>query len=1149
MATDARPRATVRPKSKKKRSRLTPHRHKLPDRPARVTWASDAHGNSGLFDLAGHRRFRPFLLGGVDRMCDPFLTSRHASRGAPFACESLERRRMLSAGDLDLTFGDGTVTVDLPGSNSDTGLAVALQADGRLVVAALSDGDFAVTRYAPDGTIDAGFGAGGTARVEFGKLDIPRDIAVDGEGRIVVAGYSAMSPTRSGGDFAVARLTPAGQPDLAFDGDGRTTVDFGARDAAYGLALRPDNRIVLAGHTQPEQNNSIGHFAIAALRADGSPDPTFDGDGRYTIAINNVNAAASDVVIDAQGRLVIGGTTGNTTGALAVARLLADGAHDGTFGGGGLIVTPMVGVLRSLALAPDGKIVAGGQSGGFGGGVGDVLAVRYNPDGSLDSSFDGDGKAVVDVGPFSSDRGNAVAVGPDGSVFIAGTTDSGGLHTILVRLTPGGAPDTTFGGDGVVTGGPMEFHALALAPGGAAVAAGVTPDRGPFGSVDVLLARYIAAGSPDPSFGGGDGLVTTDIIGPAFNRARAVAVQADGKVLLGGEVESGNDRVTDFGIARLNADGTPDSSFGWGDGQVVNDFGNHQDWLGALAVLPDGRIVAAGYGHGLSFGNQDVIVARYLPDGRTDPSFGEGTGRVFVSDVDGLGDGNEFGVAMAIQPDGKIVVAGGHLAQDNGVLVVRLEPSGARDATFGGGDGAVLTPVQGAGNYVFARAVAVDPAGRIVVTGGQTAAAVLCYAPDGRLNPDFGPGGIVVVSFDPTAGATGLSSAVAVDPAGRVVVAGETRRGTAPSDFGLARLRADGSLDPDFGDGGRMITDFAGSDDRAAGLVLQPDGAIVAGGTSSSGPTVPPTLRTIDFALARYTPSGALDPSFGGDGRVTTDFGGLLDTAHGVALDPEGRVVLGGESGADFAAARYEAFAPPPPRVTSVAVAGAAWSDAFRRHLRDTGLAVDDRGFVALADADPRAPLPWVNLDRVSVTFSRNVRVDDADLGVTGARVPEYVLDQALFTYDAASRTATWALPAGTVLGADKILLDVDGGPDGVASGDTPLDGDNDGTPGGDFRLRIDILPGDADLSGSVLANDFSDVKRKFFSTTTNPGTGPAAYSAFHDVDGSGAILANDFSEVKRRFFNTLPPGEPGVAVRAKPLRRRPAAELLDRGD
>jgi hypothetical protein len=217
--------------------------------------------------------------------------------------------------------------------------------------------------------------------------------------------------------------------------------------------------------------------------------------------------------------------------------------------------------------------------------------------------------------------------------------------------------------------------------------------------------------------------------------------------------------------------------------------------------------------------------------------------------------------------------------------------------------------------------------------------------------------------------------------------------------------------------------------------------------------------------------------------------------------------------------------------VSAVYVSGSQWTPAFKTALSQQGLGSAQYGFDVTAA--PTAPLPWANVNQVSIAFDGDVTVDAGDLVVTGTRG---ALPAGGFNYDAATRTATWSFAA--PLAADRVLLTVP-----AATADPALDGDADGAPGGDFTRRFNVLPGDVTRSGAVLADDFSQVKQKFFSTPANPGTGLAAYTVFHDVNGSGSILADDFSEVKKRFFNTLPAGAP--AAMAQPSAVRRAADLV----
>jgi uncharacterized delta-60 repeat protein len=378
-----------------------------------------------------------------------------------------------------------------------------------------------------------------------------------------------------------------------------------------------------------------------------------------------------------------------------------------------------------------------------------------------------------------------------------------------------------------------------------------------------------APGALDPSFGSG-GEVTTDFGGS--DSAQAVAIQSDGKIVAAGLSGSG-----DFALVRYNPDGSPDSSFGNG-GTLTTDFGGF-DAASALAIEPDGRIVAAGRS-----GSGDFALARYNPDGSLDPSFGSG-GKL-TTDFGGFDAA--FGVAL--QSDGKIVAAGqGGSSFD--FALARYNPDGSLDASFGTG-GKLTTDFAA---FEAATAVAIQPDGKIVTTGSTSSGdfALVRYNVDGSLDASFG-GGIVATNFGFS---SAFGGALAIQTDGKIVAAG--RAGT---DFLLARYTAGGSLDASFGSGGIVTTDFGGAIfDAAFGVALQSNGKLVAAGSAIGA-----FGSSADFAVARYNTDGSLDTSFGSGGRVTTDFDGF-DVAFGVALQADGKIIAAGQggSGSDFALARY----------------------------------------------------------------------------------------------------------------------------------------------------------------------------------------------------------------------------------------------------
>jgi uncharacterized delta-60 repeat protein len=372
--------------------------------------------------------------------------------------------------------------------------------------------------------------------------------------------------------------------------------------------------------------------------------------------------------------------------------------------------------------------------------------------------------------------------------------------------------------------------------------------------------------------------------------AKAVAVQADGKIVAAGTWQQ--DGNSDFAVARYNTNGTLDTSFA-GDGRLTTNFDGHSyDGANAVAVQPDGKIVVAGSSDG------DFAAARYHTNGSLDTSFSN-DGRFMTGYADGL----EAAEAVAVQPDGKIVIAG--WTDLNGSLdfaIARIDTGGTLDSPFS-------IRLTGFGSDEVAYAVAIQPDGKIVVAGQSNEDdadefALARYTAGGSLDSSFDGDGRVETGIS---GARVGADAVAIQGNGRIVAAGWTIAGS-DRDFELMRYNTDGTLDTKFDGNGKQATEFGGRD-LAAAVAVQPDGSIVAAGWTSAG-----IEDSFDFALARYNRNGALDGFFGGgDGKVTTHWAGGDDYARAVAIQPgDGKIVAAGSVttfNTAFALARYHAVA------------------------------------------------------------------------------------------------------------------------------------------------------------------------------------------------------------------------------------------------
>ena len=356
------------------------------------------------------------------------------------------------------------------------------------------------------------------------------------------------------------------------------------------------------------------------------------------------------------------------------------------------------------------------------------------------------------------------------------------------------------------------------------------------------------------------------------------------------------------------APGQLDLSLGAG-GTVVTEFPDSYAGARAVALVPGGGIVAAGFAHGNDSIVSDFALARYDARGALDAAFGTG-GRVRTD----FGGRYDDAVAVAVQPDGKIVVAGTSSdSTGSDMAVARYHSDGTPDLSLDG-DGMALVDL---GSESSARAVAVQQDGKLVLAG--TAAhqeGDVCCSSDfalvrltrsGALDTSFGDEGRVFTEFSPGPDhASGAASAVIVRRDGRIVAAGTSYPGATSADFAVARYRTDGTLDPTFSGDGRTVADFAGYYDELRAVAIDARGRIVAGGLACRDPRSSTSDEVCDYGLARFTAHGVLDQRFGRRGKVRSDLGGdVNEGVRGVVIQRDGRIVAAGETQGDVGVTRY----------------------------------------------------------------------------------------------------------------------------------------------------------------------------------------------------------------------------------------------------
>jgi uncharacterized delta-60 repeat protein len=418
--------------------------------------------------------------------------------------------------------------------------------------------------------------------------------------------------------------------------------------------------------------------AGVALAKPGDLDRSFSGDGKLTTDLGSTESTgdqANAVLVMADGRILAAGRTGIGTAAdSALVRYTRSGGLDRSLGDDGIATEDVSGDAEfdsttDAVVEPGGKIVVVGQSGA--GATSDFGVARFGSNGALDTTFNqaGTTPGTNRVGfPFSADdAARALVREPDGEIVASGDSDDTSEDFAFVRFTTAGATDNgQFGATGrrnIVINGTDESAAdVAVLSGGKLLAAGYSYDPADLDPADFALVRLNEDGSLDGSFnpgGPGPGIGITDF-GGGTDLGFAMAVQPDGKILVGGArfVTITPTVRSDFVLARYNASGTLDTTFGGGDGFVTTNIPGHlRDSVSEIVLQPDGRIVATGP----SFDNVgvfagDFALARYLPNGAPDTSFsGNGIATTSFAGDDIIDQAS----AVAIEPEsGRIVVAG-----------------------------------------------------------------------------------------------------------------------------------------------------------------------------------------------------------------------------------------------------------------------------------------------------------------------------------------------------------------------------------------------------------------------------------------------------------------------------------------------------------
>jgi uncharacterized delta-60 repeat protein len=366
---------------------------------------------------------------------------------------------LAASGDLDNTFsGDGKIVQSFGGAQH-KGRGIAVQSDGKIVVIGekvLNDDshDFAIARYNTNGSLDTTFSMDGRQVVAIGVVDQALNVAIQTDGKIVVGGQTCA--LGGGCDVALIRLNTDGALDKTFDGDGKVTTDVGLADNGGFDLVMLGNKIVVAGYMH---DGTSYNAAVYRYNTNGSLDTTFSGDGILTI-----DFGMDDLIVKAAvyaGKIYVAGKTGpseSVSGDFIIARVNSDGSLDTTFSGDGKVITDLGGADEVGGMVVSGgKVIVVGCSDNY------FAIVQYTASGALDPAFSGDGKMKAKFG-YPSPRLFAVTI-QSGKIIVVGGSDGTGGDAFLARYTADGNLDSTFGEGGIITtdwGGGDVYRAVAF---------------------------------------------------------------------------------------------------------------------------------------------------------------------------------------------------------------------------------------------------------------------------------------------------------------------------------------------------------------------------------------------------------------------------------------------------------------------------------------------------------------------------------------------------------------------------------------------------------------------------------------------------------------------------------------------------------------
>lgn len=722
--------------------------------------------------------------------------------------------------------------------------------------------------------LDATFGTNGGIVVSQVSTSNSNDLiaaaAQQADGKMVYVGRSG---TFSSVSF-ISRTTATGALDTSFNSYGFRYISGAGFEA---VAIQPDGKIL-----------AVGNSTIYRFNADGSLDTSFDGDGFASIVSGGYAPYLKSIVLQADGKIVLGGFVSNgTNNDFIVARLTTSGALDTLFDFDG-IATLAVGTGNDealmVALQPDGKIVLAGQTNA--GTNNDFALARFNSVGALDASFGVNGSVVTAFGATSNDLGRAIDIQSDGKIVMVGTSSN---KLALARYNTNGTLDTAFDTDGMLlttTALTVSTNLTVFSTTKANVkclSTGKTLVSGSSNN-DFALFQFNSNGTSDAAFGtNGTALYNID----SSDRMSFLMVRTDGKIVSGG---SSMDLSTSNNQRGMQIQFSSTGVF-----ESMNSISLKQGADQALGVIQQGdykTVVLARSKNGAGYTN---TLMRYNTNGTLDTTFG----------VNGVVDlGVSIFNKIVQQPDGRILLLGGtdlFCVDQNGNMDVTFGNNGTLDL-WAASNGLVsfIDAVKiGINNEIY---VAFDYDSSVATDGSLFDFGLLRLNVDGTLDTNFGTSGngLVNTRFDFYSPAEmNFPTDLHIQSDGKIILTGPlyiplngSYAATTTFTGGVVRYNTDGTLDTSFGTNGKVTTQI-GTYNHPMGIVGTPDNKFIINSRKSTSGL---------YNLTSYNGDGTVDTSFGISGFAADQTGQVYNKM--VLLD-DGKIIKGGVSNGHFSMNRY----------------------------------------------------------------------------------------------------------------------------------------------------------------------------------------------------------------------------------------------------